>query len=204
MSHYKSNLRDLEFNLFEVFGRDQVLGPGPFDDIDGDTARDILAEVDRLATEDLAACYSTATATRRSSTRPRTPRRCPSRSTKSYQRLHGRRVLARSTCPTSSAARPPRRRLRWALAELVLGAQPRSGCTRPARRSRTSCTHRAPPTQKQLAQLMVDKRWGATMVLTEPDAGSDVGAGRTQAIQQPDGTWHIEGVKRFITSASTT
>ena len=38
------------------------------------------------------------------------------------------------------------------------------------------------------------------MVLTEPDAGSDVGAGRTRAIPQPDGTWHIEGVKRFITS----
>jgi alkylation response protein AidB-like acyl-CoA dehydrogenase len=39
------------------------------------------------------------------------------------------------------------------------------------------------------------------MVLTEPDAGSDVGAGRTKALPQPDGTWHIEGVKRFITSA---
>ena len=39
------------------------------------------------------------------------------------------------------------------------------------------------------------------MVLTEPDAGSDVGAGRTKAIPQPDGSWHIEGVKRFITSA---
>ena len=37
------------------------------------------------------------------------------------------------------------------------------------------------------------------MVLTEPDAGSDVGAGRARAIQQPDGSWHIEGVKRFIT-----
>jgi alkylation response protein AidB-like acyl-CoA dehydrogenase len=38
------------------------------------------------------------------------------------------------------------------------------------------------------------------MVLTEPDAGSDVGAGRTRALPQPDGTWHIEGVKRFITA----
>jgi alkylation response protein AidB-like acyl-CoA dehydrogenase len=38
------------------------------------------------------------------------------------------------------------------------------------------------------------------MVLTEPDAGSDVGAGRTKAIQQPDGTWHLDGVKRFITN----
>jgi alkylation response protein AidB-like acyl-CoA dehydrogenase len=35
-------------------------------------------------------------------------------------------------------------------------------------------------------------------VLTEADAGSDVGAGRTKAIAQPDGSWHIEGVKRFI------
>jgi alkylation response protein AidB-like acyl-CoA dehydrogenase len=47
---------------------------------------------------------------------------------------------------------------------------------------------------------MVDRHWGATMVLTEPDAGSDVGAGRTVAHEQADGTWHIEGVKRFITS----
>ena len=55
--------------------------------------------------------------------------------------------------------------------------------------------------QKALAQHLVDQHWGATMVLTEPDAGSDVGAGRTKAVQQPDGTWHITGVKRFITSA---
>jgi alkylation response protein AidB-like acyl-CoA dehydrogenase len=48
---------------------------------------------------------------------------------------------------------------------------------------------------------MVEKGWGATMVLTEPDAGSDVGAGRTKAVQQADGSWHITGVKRFITSA---
>ena len=41
------------------------------------------------------------------------------------------------------------------------------------------------------------------MVLTEPDAGSDVGAGRTKAVQQADGTWHIDGVKRFITNGDT-
>ena len=41
------------------------------------------------------------------------------------------------------------------------------------------------------------------MVLTEPDAGSDVGAGRTKAMQNDDGTWTITGVKRFITSAES-
>ena len=34
---------------------------------------------------------------------------------------------------------------------------------------------------KQIAQLIVDREWGTTMVLTEPDAGSDVGAGRAKA-----------------------
>jgi alkylation response protein AidB-like acyl-CoA dehydrogenase len=57
--------------------------------------------------------------------------------------------------------------------------------------------------QKKWAVLAAERGWGATMVLTEPDAGSDVGAGRTKATQQPDGTWHIDGVKRFITSADS-
>ncbi len=51
--------------------------------------------------------------------------------------------------------------------------------------------------------MAYERNWGATMVLTEPDAGSDVGAGRTKAIEQDDGTWHIEGVKRFITSGDS-
>ena len=54
--------------------------------------------------------------------------------------------------------------------------------------------------QKKMAKHMVDRHWGATMQLTEPDAGSDVGAGRTKAVEQPDGTWHITGTKRYITS----
>ena len=57
MSHYKTNMRDIEFNLFEVLGRDEVLGQGPFEAIDGETARSILGEVERLAREDLAASY---------------------------------------------------------------------------------------------------------------------------------------------------
>ena len=49
MSHYKSNLRDIEFNLFELLGRQEVLGAGPFAEIDEETARDMLAEVNKLA-----------------------------------------------------------------------------------------------------------------------------------------------------------
>ncbi|WP_172835125.1 acyl-CoA dehydrogenase family protein, partial [Mycobacterium gordonae] len=49
MSHYKSNVRDQEFNLFEVLGVDKALGQGEFSDLDADTGREILAEVARLA-----------------------------------------------------------------------------------------------------------------------------------------------------------
>src|SRR5690606_23321144 len=57
VSHYKSNLRDIEFNLFEVLGRDKVLGTGPFAEGDSDTAREVLAEVERPSREDLAASF---------------------------------------------------------------------------------------------------------------------------------------------------
>ena len=91
--------------------------------------------------------------------------------------------------------------LRWAVAELLLGANPAAFMYMTGPGFGAILDRLGNADQKQLAQLMVDKQWGATMVLTEPDAGSDVGAGRTKAVQQPDGTWHIEGVKRFITSA---
>jgi alkylation response protein AidB-like acyl-CoA dehydrogenase len=57
--------------------------------------------------------------------------------------------------------------------------------------------------QRHWAALATERNWCATMVLTEPDAGSDVGAGRTKAVDAGDGTWHIEGVKRFITNGDT-
>jgi alkylation response protein AidB-like acyl-CoA dehydrogenase len=47
---------------------------------------------------------------------------------------------------------------------------------------------------------VIDRRWGGSMVLTEPDAGSDVGAGRTKARHVRGDEWELEGVKRFITN----
>ena len=89
----------------------------------------------------------------------------------------------------------------WALAEQVLGSNPALHMYMAGAPFAGILYANGNAEQKKMAQRMVDKGWGATMVLTEPDAGSDVGAGRTKAIEQADGTWHIEGVKRFITSA---
>src|SRR6476619_3434780 len=60
MGHYMSNVRDIDFNLFEVFGTDAVLAKAPFEDLDEDTARGILAEVAKLAEGPLAASFADA------------------------------------------------------------------------------------------------------------------------------------------------
>ena len=52
--------------------------------------------------------------------------------------------------------------------------------------------------QKYLAKL-VSGEWMGTMQLTEPQAGSDVGALRTKAERASDGTYRLTGQKIFIT-----
>lgn len=69
MSHYRSNVRDQVFNLFEVLGVDKALGHDEFSDVDVDTARDMLAEVSRLAEGRWPSRSSKGTATRPFSTR---------------------------------------------------------------------------------------------------------------------------------------
>ncbi|MDY0360762.1 MAG: acyl-CoA dehydrogenase [Desulforegulaceae bacterium] len=45
---------------------------------------------------------------------------------------------------------------------------------------------------------MYSGKWSGTMLLTEPEAGSDVGALITSAVKNPDGTYSIKGQKIFI------
>jgi hypothetical protein len=56
-------------------------------------------------------------------------------------------------------------------------------------------------TQKEMfLKKLYTAQWGGTMLLTEPQAGSDVGALSTTATRNPDGTYHISGNKIFITN----
>ncbi|MBN2160985.1 MAG: acyl-CoA dehydrogenase [Spirochaetes bacterium] len=54
--------------------------------------------------------------------------------------------------------------------------------------------------KKIYLEKMISGEWGGTMCLTEPDAGSDVGALKTKAVRQKDGTFLITGQKIFITA----
>lgn len=200
MSHYKSNLRDIEFNLFEVLGRDEVLGTGPFAEVDGETARSILSEVDRLAREDLAASFEDGDRNPPVFDPKASTADIPESFKKSYQtwmdaewwRLQVFEELGGQPAPSS---------LIWAIGELVLGANAPIWMYAAGPAFANVVYRNGNERDKKIAQHMVDRQWGCTMVLTEPDAGSDVGAGRTKATPNDDGSWNIEGVKRFITSA---
>ncbi|MEK0650558.1 acyl-CoA dehydrogenase, partial [Mycobacterium ulcerans] len=92
-------------------------------------------------------------------------------------------------------APPP---LTWAVNEMIFCANPSAGFFILGPTMAQSLYAEGNEEQRRWAAMGIERGWQATMVLTEPDAGSDVGAGRAKAIEQPDGTWHIEGVKRFI------
>jgi alkylation response protein AidB-like acyl-CoA dehydrogenase len=200
MGHYKSNVRDIEFNLFEVLQRQDLLGSEHFPDIDLETARGILSEVDRLATGPIADSFADADRNPPVFDPETSSVRMPEAFKKSFQAFQDAEWF-RLELPAELGGTQAPRSLHWALAELILGANPAIWMYASGAAMAHALWRMGTPEQKRFAAQAVEHRWTATMALTEPDAGSDVGAGRTRAIPQPDGTWHIEGVKRFITSA---
>ncbi|MCK0177214.1 MULTISPECIES: acyl-CoA dehydrogenase [Mycobacteriaceae] len=202
MGHYKSNVRDQVFNLFEVLGVDKAMGQGDFSELDADTAREMLDEMARLAEGPIADSFvegdrnppvfdpKTHTVT------------LPDGFKKSMRALFDA-GWDKAGMSEELGGMPMPRALQWALIEHILGANPAAYMYAMGGGMAQIFYDNGTDEQKKWAQLAAERNWGATMVLTEPDAGSDVGAGRTKAVQQPDGTWHIDGVKRFITSADS-
>ena len=202
MGHYTANLRDIEFCLFDLLARDQILGSSIYKDLDRETAMGMLEEIKRLAENDLAASFVDGDRIGTIFDKSTGDVKLPESFKKSYRtfmdnewwRIDAPEEIGGTLIPQS---------LRWAIAEMVLGSNPAIHIYA----SGTAFAHVAymfgTPEQKRMAQIMVDNDWGATMQLTEPDAGSDVGAGRSKAVKQDDGTWHITGTKRFITSGDS-
>jgi alkylation response protein AidB-like acyl-CoA dehydrogenase len=198
LGHYLTNVRDIEFNLFEVLNVGDVLASGGYGDLDADTVRTMLDEVARLAEGPVAESFASADR--------KPPVFDPEQHTISVPGELAKSVQAvkdaewwRIGLPEEIGGVPAPRALVWAVNEMLLCANPSAGfwwALGPA--MALALYEEGNDQQKRWAAMGVERGWAATMVLTEPDAGSDVGAGRAKAIAQPDGTWHIEGVKRFI------
>jgi alkylation response protein AidB-like acyl-CoA dehydrogenase len=197
MGHYKANVRDIEFNLFEALDLGPMLDSGSVGELDSATARDSLNEVARLAEGPIAASFEAGDRT------PSTffpdehtisvpdPIRASVRAiwTAEWWRLGIAGELGGVAVP------PP---LLWAIGEMITCANPALSYYYTGPSMADVLHDLGNERQRALAKAAVERQWSSTMVLTEPDAGSDVGAGRTKAIEQADGSWHIEGVKRFI------
>ena len=198
MGHYIANLRDIQFCLFDLLGREEILGKGIFADIDKETANGMLDEMKRLSENEIAASFVEADRLGVDFDPKTGEGKLPEIFKKSY-RAYMDAEWWRIDAPVELGGTLIPRSLRWAMAEMILGANPALHIYVSA-----SFAHVAyslgTDEQKKIAKLMLDKGWTATMVLTEPDAGSDVGAGRSKAVKQADGSWYITGTKRFITS----
>ena len=196
MSHYRSNLRDIEFNLFEVHRIQDHLGTGPWPDLDVDTVRDVLHEIERLASEEFAAAYVD---------QDRIPLELKDgsvtlpESVKLAVRAYREGGWDRFGVPSELGGTPVPPSVMWATQEMLLASNTTVSWYSGGGLFARVLFEEGTEEQKDLARLWMDQQWSGSMILTEPDAGSDVGAGTTKAIDMGDGTWHIEGVKRFIT-----
>lgn len=202
MGHYKSNVRDLEFNLFELFNIQQVFGGEEFPELDEETARTFLSEMRTLAEGPLADSFV------EGDRNP--PVFDPETHSVAIPEAFKKSVKAitdagwdRLGLIEELGGSPVPRSLMWAIQEMILGANPAVWMYSGGAGFAQIFYNVATDEQKKWAEFVAERGWGATMVLTEPDAGSDVGAGRTKAVKQEDGSWHIDGVKRFITSADS-
>lgn len=197
MNHYRGNSRDTAFLLFELFERESVYGTGVFKGVDGQIARSMLGEAARYAEEKLAESFADG------------PGVSFDPATHAVTLPPAFRAAARDYLrsgwidvdldPDGDDERVPPS-LAWSLTELMLGANPpipMGALVVP--QVVNLLRSQGTPAQRVWADLILQRHWMVTIALTEADAGSDVGAARTRATPRDDGSWQLEGVKRFIT-----
>jgi alkylation response protein AidB-like acyl-CoA dehydrogenase len=190
--HYFSDLRDMHFNLFEFL--DATRGG-----MDEDSIRSILVAIEKLASNEIAASFADADRHPPTIGPDGTPILPESlkKSIKAWQDGDWHRLALREDMGGFGAPRT----VAWAAFELVVGANASAGFyVFDTFISGVIGDEGTPEQRARFFPRYVDRRWGAAMVLTEPDAGSDVGSARTLARHVEGDVWEIEGTKRFITS----
>lgn len=199
MNHYIANLNDIKFCLFEMLKIDELFKEEIFNDLDLDTVTEMLNEIKRLSENELASSYTSSDKDKITLDKITGNVTLSDNFKKSYQAyIKGDWGKIDTPVELGGILIPPS--VRWSIAEMVLGSNPAIHLYASGFAFAQIAYDLGNEYQKKLAKHMVDRSWGATMMLTEPDAGSDVGAGKSKAERQSDGTWHITGNKRFITS----
>ena len=201
--HYQANLRDIFFNLFEVLDVAKTsLGHGPFASMDESTAQDALRGLAEFVTEKWSQSFAEGDrigAQFDGKGNVHLPKGMLEALAAYYDGGWNKLELPENL---DGLGAPPS--INWAAFEMLAGGNASATFYLLSNVIVNVIDQLGTPDQKKrYTEGILAKHWGGTMVLTEPDAGSDVGAGLTRATPVPggDGTeYHLEGVKRFITN----
>jgi alkylation response protein AidB-like acyl-CoA dehydrogenase len=198
--HYKANLRDIFFNLFEVLdiGASSLHRP-PFGAMDEATAREALTGMHDMVMESWAPFFSEG---------DRTGAKFDGKGNVALPAGFHKALEAfysggwnHLELPESLGGYGAPPTVNWAAFELLSGSNA-SVCFYLLGNFHAKLIDRlgTEDQKRRYVKNMLAGRWGGTMVLTEPDAGSDVGAGTTAAQHVAGDEYLLTGVKRFITN----
>src|SRR3712207_406285 len=163
MSHYTANSRDLEFNLFEFLETKDRFGTGPFEQMDAETARGVLAEIRRLAEGPIAASFTDADRNPPVFDPATHSVTLPESFKKSVRALNEGEWF-RLDLPEELGGVGAPVALRWAAVEMILGANPAVFMCGSGPASGPVLFELGTDEQKKRAGVISDRQWGAAMV----------------------------------------
>jgi len=197
LNWYRADLRELSFLLLEQFRLGELVGRAPFEAWGADEVSSVLRETYRFAREVLGPLNAAADrcGCRLVDGRVVTPAGFP----EAWKQLYENGFKQLGVHPDHGGQGAPAM-LTVLVEEMLSGSNPAfamyPGLAFGAADLLLECA--TPEQVKRYADRMFVGTWGGTMCLTEPHAGSDVGAAKTTARKQPDGTYRIKGTKIYI------
>jgi hypothetical protein len=199
INHYKADLRDFYFLLFEQFRLQELLQQAPFDAWGEDEVRLALSECYKFVCEVLGPLNgpSDAAGCRVENGGVKTP---PGFA-EAWRKLYEAGWKGVGAHPEWGGQGAPTA-VQLLVEELLSGANTAfnmyPGLTYGA--AEVIESFGTPAQKERYLHKMHNGAWGGTMCLTEPHAGSDVGAARTRAERRPDGLYNITGTKIYISA----
>jgi alkylation response protein AidB-like acyl-CoA dehydrogenase len=199
INRYKTDLRELNFVLFEQFKLSELLSKEPFASWDDDSVKMVINEVARFGREVTGPLNASGDkqGCRIENGRVITPEGFKDAWKKLYDA--GWRTLG---SPVEWGGQGAPHALAAIVEEIMSGANAAfnmyPGLTYGAVELLIQCA--TEDQKKKFVPAMLDGRCGGTMCLTEPHAGSDVGSARTTASRNADGTFSIRGTKIYISA----
>ncbi len=196
-NYYKANLRDLSFLLFEQFKLDELIGKAPFGNWGKDEVLAVLEESYGWAQKYMGPYNRSGDEV--GCTLVDGQVHVPAGFKEAWDALYkaGWRTLSVEEAHGGQAGPFT---LQMLVEEFLCGANTSlnmyPSLTQGA--AEVILTFGTPEQHTRWVPNMLNGQWAGTMCLTEPQAGSDVGAATTQAFKQADGTYNIKGTKLYI------